>query len=171
MPTYTEVTPEVIDLAQSLIRRYHPTLIDARVRFVFQDVASYKDGWVVFATTSKVPPAYKVHLDFDFLIKIAFDQWAQMTADQREALIDHELCHCRCSLDDGALSIRNHDIEEFAVIIERHGLWHSGLLRVGPALHKATQLSFAFEEAKEMAKELQKQGAVVTVNPETIPVF
>lgn len=86
--------------------------------------------------------------DYDlFVIEIAQDEWAELGDDQRLALLDHELAHCHvvieCDEDTGqeigrTLEIREHDIEEFTAIVERHGLWHPGLqdfahaIRSGP---------------------------------------
>jgi len=165
MPAYTEVTNEVLDLAQSLIRQYHPDLLDARLGFVFQDKAGLSGGFLIYAQTSKVSPAFQAAgLELDFLVKIAFDIWCGFTSDQRAALIDHQLCHCKYEAD--ATSLLGHDIEEFKVIIDRYGLWNHNLLLAGNSLHKASQLSFAFEEARE----LKKMGTVVAVDPAKVPV-
>ena len=47
-----------------------------------------------------------------------------LTEKQRLALIDHELCHIVRDVDsDSGFSMRSHDIEEFAAVVERHGAW------------------------------------------------
>src|SRR6185437_12167437 len=60
-----------------------------------------------------------------FVIEIAADYWADLTKDQRTALVDHELCHCGWKEgDDGlVLQMRPHDLEEFHSVVDRRGLW------------------------------------------------
>ena len=161
---YHEVSNAVIDIAQDLIQKYHPALKEARIGFVFQDKAGTSGGKLVYAKTSKVPPAYQVHLELDFLIKISFDLWCDLISDQHTALIDHELCHC--VYEQGLTSWCAHDIEEFTDILDRYGLWNHNLLSAGKVLNKASQLSFVLEDAQA----LQRMGAVIAVDPAQVPV-
>lgn len=73
-----------------------------------------------------------------FVIEIAQDEWrSHLDEAQRLALLDHELAHCHVAIEydednpemeiGRTLEIREHDIEEFRAIVERHGLWHHGL--------------------------------------------
>lgn len=70
-----------------------------------------------------------------------------MNKKQRAALVDHELCHFTRTKteepdpkdprnwitvygpadDPDSWGIREHDVEEFSEIIERHGLWDTGI--------------------------------------------
>lgn len=70
--------------------------------------------------------------------------WDGLTTSQREALIDHELCHAAIVLDDdgqpkkddrGRLvcRIKKHDMEEFRAVVERHGLWTADLEQIAQA--------------------------------------
>lgn len=60
-------------------------------------------------------------------MEIAADMWDNVLSDeQRVALVDHELYHFRVDRnddDDVVLSIRPHELEEFAAVLARHGLW------------------------------------------------
>jgi hypothetical protein len=38
--------------------------------------------------------------------------------------VDHELTHCDVD-EEGKLSLRPHDLEEFNVIVRRYGLWRA----------------------------------------------
>jgi Putative phage metallopeptidase len=62
-----------------------------------------------------------------FLIELPLDVWNALPADSREALLDHELCHCLVDEDPqtGALKpkLAGHDLEEFVAVVRRHGLW------------------------------------------------
>jgi hypothetical protein len=66
-----------------------------------------------------------------FVMEIAEDTWTHMLDDsQRWALVDHELCHMKVVFDAAGLpelSIRGHDVEEFAAVIQRNGLWSDAM--------------------------------------------
>lgn len=61
----------------------------------------------------------------DFVLVLQRQEWSRLNDKQRKALIDHELCHCvEVRAKDGLRwGLRGHDLEEFTVIVERHGLW------------------------------------------------
>lgn len=59
-----------------------------------------------------------------------------MSHDQRLALIDHEFCHAGQG-DKPEWTIFPHDVEEFVIIIERHGLWKWDLQQLGKAVSAA----------------------------------
>jgi hypothetical protein len=161
MIEWTEVNNSVLDMAQEIIREYHPNLVDAKIGFVFRSEASASKGRTVFATAMKADKKIQPFLieQLDFLIWIARDQWEAMGTRQREALLDHELCHCQYNGID--YSIRGHDFEEFGEIIKRRGLWNSALMAVGPAFHKATQMEFDMDTHAT----LEYRGKVVALPP------
>lgn len=134
---WTKAKDEVLELAQELIEEHHPDLSDAAIGIVFRDTAPVSNGKVTLGQASKVPPKMLPYLDLDFLIWLAADFWEDATSVQRRALLDHELCHC--SSFEGENTIRPHDIEEFAEIVERYGYWNSGLVVARPAFEAAMQ--------------------------------
>jgi hypothetical protein len=63
-----------------------------------------------------------------FLIEISLPTWNDLEdrPKHREALVAHELGHCVVDYDnngDRKLSLKKHDIEEFAGIVMNYGLW------------------------------------------------
>lgn len=126
-------------IAETLIPQHHPHLVGARIEYVFRDKHQKRNGKIVAGTARKVsglnaflaakPPSFG-GLDF-FVIVFALDVWMAISDAQRVALVDHELCHCWRETNDETgewdLSIRGHDIEEFAEIVYRHGLWSEDL--------------------------------------------
>lgn len=80
-----------------------------------------------------------------------------MPEEQRAALVDHELCHFTreeweepdpkvqskwvtvygAATDPDSWGIREHDVEEFSEIIERHGLWDIGIETFAEAVREA----------------------------------
>lgn len=169
---YSEVTQEVIGLADVLIKNFHPYLKDCNIGFVFRSEASTSGGKTTLATTSKVTAKFKPYLteELDILIVIAEDSWSQMSLDQRRALIDHQLCHITFGGTSG-WTTRCHDIEEFEEILDRHGLWKSDLFHAKNSMIAATvgtQLDFLASqpsgklvkvEVKQFAGGIEVEGA------------
>ena len=57
-----------------------------------------------------------------WVITLSLQAWDGATDDERRAILDHELSHCR--RDEKCTPIlAPHDIEEFAGCIKRNGLW------------------------------------------------
>lgn len=170
MTIWTEVTQEVINTASDLIAAHHPHLRDMRIGFVFRDTAQQGAGPLVVAQTSRVNPKLQVHLDLDFLIWIAEDVWSSAEPRIRQALLDHELCHCGIN-DHGAPVILPHPIEEFPEIIQRHGFWSASLFSAASAFKQAVQLDLglALPPARpgELVRvELKSFGSLLTDGPE-----
>lgn len=139
MPKTTYVdAPEVREIAERYIEKYHRHLIDmdVRIEYVFVSKTPKRNGKEVWGTCRKISNL-NAHLAGQeapfFVITIAEQVWGVLPQKAREALVDHELCHAESQYnqkedDDGEddvikLSIRPHDVEEFAQIIRRHGLW------------------------------------------------
>lgn len=133
--------PEVQQIADELIPKYHQHLIDFSVKleYIFVDKTPKGKGREVWGTCRKVSSlnAFLANeqegSDPFFVIVISEPVWDILPHDKRVALIDHELCHAWAEAnqkedDDGdsdpyKLSVRPHDLEEFTCIVKRHGLW------------------------------------------------
>lgn len=75
----------------------------------------------------------------DFLILIDRNIWEGLDAESKLALIDHELSHAWFATEDDGMTqkfhkdgspvwaIRGHDVEDFAGVVERNGLWNEEL--------------------------------------------
>lgn len=142
--TYTDA-PEVADVAQPLIDTIHTRLTDVPLRFVFRSEAAVTKGHEVWGKARLVTglnahlagPIIAGGLTWDrlFVIEIANDIWLELDDRQRTALVDHELSHCWA--DGEKLTLRGHDVEEFAGVIRRWGLWRESLRGVAEALKSA----------------------------------
>lgn len=132
--------PEVEAIAQQLIPRYHPHLLEGvRIDYCFVSRTPRTSNKEVWGSCRKVTGLH-AHLAGDgsgddspfFAVTISRPVWDALNERQRVALVDHELCHAAVEEPDGGdddapeppkLSIRPHDLEEFAEIVRRHGLW------------------------------------------------
>lgn len=142
--TYS-AAPQVANIASKLIDKDHPHLIGIHVEYVFRSEHAERHGHVVLGKARKVSGlnaflvgryrAEVAELDGSidepfFVIEIAGDLWRVMDAKEREALVDHELSHCRTKLNKDLelqLFVAPHDVEEFSSVLARHGLWRPNL--------------------------------------------
>lgn len=146
MPNSFIYAPEVKRIAEDLIATHHSHLAHIRIEYVFRSEPQKVNGQYAWATASKVtgrnaffatpadevpfelvaddetPPSYEF-----FVLDVHREAWLGLTPRQREALVDHELCHMGIELtDDGPkLILIGHDIEEFNSIVARHGNWNN----------------------------------------------
>lgn len=119
---WREAPQYIISMARGIIRQHYPDLLEARVAFIMRSEASKSNGMVTIGKAKKVSAELQLHIPFDFVIWIASDEWLKLSPGQREALIDHQLCHLQWI--DNVAKIKGHDFDgEFVEIIERHGLW------------------------------------------------
>ncbi len=120
-PTRWIEAPEVKAIADRLIPRYHSHLRSwsEEIRYAFRDEAQVSKGRTVWGKAHKIsglacylatnapgepnafedtpaPPADM------FVMEIAADIWERLNDRQREALVDHELCHFTIDFDDNA---------------------------------------------------------------------
>lgn len=120
-------------VAKRLIPNFHPEIAGANVRYVFRDKAGMKAGRPVRGTVKKVGGIMRYITELDFIVEVALDQWNPLSAQQREALVDHLLERMTGEEDPedaGApykWSVREPDVNEFASILRRHGAWNEDL--------------------------------------------
>ena len=137
--------PEVEQIASRLIGQYHTHLDPADIRFFF--FAKYGKGgtlkpWVecgrVLGYARKYTGEQKATLDApDFGIGILLNWWDGASAEQKEAIVDHELMHCRYKdMDSDNLDVEEdddtppqpyiyqHEFQGFTDELKRHGAWN-----------------------------------------------
>lgn len=154
-----EAAPQdVVELAEELVEKHHPKLRNANIGILFREKATMSKGQRTLGKASKVTGRWKPLLDdnYHFIIWLAADWWRdEATPAQQRALLDHELQHCYM-FEGWEPKMRGHDIEEFACIIERHGLWreNDAERRVAAAM-KQQELPF-----------VQPTGRISALDPE-----
>ncbi len=145
---WTEASPDLIHMAADLVKQHHPDLSEAIIGFVFRSEPSVSGDKLVLGQASKLPSKLTPYLDYHFIIWISLPTWHEFSPEKRQALVDHELCHCTMT-DEGEPKLRSHDVQEFTAIIERYGIWKSDLAPFAWAIQKSPQMQLAiqFEEA------------------------
>lgn len=136
---------EVELVALPLIKEHHTHLLrdDVTIWYLWQDPPTKSKGTVTLGKASKVSgreaqliwlvrhdDPSEDPLDF-FVITIAHGPWQKLTPEARRALVDHELKHCLVEDPEDpdmprVLSLRPHDVNEFADILKRRGFWRPG---------------------------------------------
>jgi predicted metallopeptidase len=145
--TTYRVAPEVEEVARKLIEEHHQDLVGVRVDFLFRSPPAASSGRLVLGKARKISglSAFLAGHDGPFLVmEIAEEPWQDLSERKRAALVDHELCHMGVD-ENGAPAILGHDVEEFVVVVERHGIWTRAL----ETLQLASQLALPFEGGPE----------------------
>jgi hypothetical protein len=127
-----ENAESVETIAERLLPTYHSELATARMKYIFVDKASMKNGKPVLGKVRKITGASEFLLEKDFLVEIALDRWNDLAPVQREALVDHLLERCFGEEDEETAEmkwkLREPDVQEFATILRRHGAWNDDLV-------------------------------------------
>lgn len=120
-----QALPEAQDICRKLVMQWHGHLADAYVLVVGKPGPSPrpKAAWTKRATPMDKFLLAKAGERADYLIVVMLDQWAAWTPKQKEIVLDHELTHCSGRNERGLWALRDHDVEEFTEILERHGAW------------------------------------------------
>jgi predicted metallopeptidase len=167
--------PEVEDVAREIIAENYPHLAGVDMRFVFNEKEPSSCGKALWGRARKITglPAHLAGSDHDFFVlEIVYSVWKQLAPAKRKALVDHELAHFwRDEDEDGEekLSLLPHDLEEFAAIVRRHGLWREDVKLMAEAIESAqTEMAFGVEDGvREVAAGLhgllREHGATMTV--------
>ncbi len=122
------IQPDLI--ADALIPKLHDELHGARIAYLFREKMTGRD--TIILGKAKKAGADLVHLgNVDFVIEFNFEAWLSLVPNAKVALVDHELCHCGKDAESGAWVMVRHDVEEFAAIVKRWGLWTADLVTFG----------------------------------------
>lgn len=159
MARYYEKSERIEQIAKGLIAKHHThTLGVARIACVMKRVdpeqeakppKSGRDGKrPKIAKARLIPAIYQLLTGRDFIIEVDERYWDLLSLEQQEALIDHALSHCE--RDAKGWYLRDHDVEEFRSILERHGFWRNGLEEFVTA---ASQRTLPFEPPRPKRAE------------------
>lgn len=158
MPATYAPAPDVAEIAGPIIACHHPHLCEMqpRIEFLYVTPTPKKNGKRIWGQAKKVsnlaaffasadPTAEEANDPF-FAVIISLNEWLRLSEAQKRALVDHELCHLWCEVDEDDadkinLSILSHDVEEFRQIVERHGLWAPDVKGFAESVQLAMPLS------------------------------
>lgn len=158
---------EVVERAANIAHAYHDSILEVPVIVYFSNEAKKFHGREALGYARKLTPHERhllavrlqegmyvpnagtglvetedgfSRLEDGFAIVLWEEQWRELSTEHKDALLDHELCHCwveAVESEDGSTrlvcKIKGHDIEEFYDVIERHGDWMGEVKRLNDA--------------------------------------
>ncbi len=135
MAKFKKARPEIEEMARKIIAQHHSDLVEAKIEFIEKDGEWNSKGKIKLGSAQKVSDKMKALINAVFIITINGPVWNQLQKEEKEALLDHELCHCvkvgEDKFGNPKWDINSHDVEEFSAIIRRHGLWKPDLVQFG----------------------------------------
>lgn len=143
-------------LLDKLVATYHKELSEARIALAWcTSWTPDPDGRVKLGMCRKASALDRELSQWDFVILLRKTFWQDLRVSelQRTALLAHELKHAAPKFDakgEPAIDergrrlwrIRKHDIEEFAEIVERYGMWTGDIERFASALRRGSADAF-----------------------------
>jgi hypothetical protein len=123
---------DVYDTMRMLISQHHPDLVLCvdEIAIVFREKAGKSGGQAILGTSRKVTPLVNALADktYRFVLELAAAEWSNdLTGKQRDALLDHLLCMCRCEEDpksgEAKFTVVKPDFSAFRENLERYGMW------------------------------------------------
>lgn len=136
--TYSEAA-EPRKIGHELIKKHHDHLSGRRVDFLFVErkdkdgnsQAITKRGKNLYGQAKLVTGLNAYLAGFHaaderpfFVILITKHFWTNASDLFKQALVDHELCHCEYDSEKDKYSTVDHDVTEFTQIVKRWGLWN-----------------------------------------------
>lgn len=191
MKVFSRPSTDVIGHIERMQSEHHPDLDQVTVDalFTFDEEHSgpvlKHQGYAAAAVVSITPVKQRALGVADAIIVVDRATWLDLSALQRDALMDHELYHLHWKVDDEGkplsdglgrpkLAMRKHDwkIEGFDEIVQRHGLNALEALAAKHVLTRERQLLFQFgttnlQDAVDRA--VQENLAPLGIKPEPYP--
>lgn len=132
--TFHEANLSTLHRIEELIKQFHPFLFEANISVVLREEDDYRPKCPRFYGKAQLVPAqFSPWMEADFLFTINEDEWNHFNDAQRDALLDHLLCHCNLNPNTEAWALIKPDVVEFSEVIRRHGFWNPDLDKAGQA--------------------------------------
>ena len=146
MSTKWKASPELHLQLQEVIANHHPHLsgIFDDIVIIFKEKCSKRGGVSILGTTSKAPSILSVlgEQAYAFVIELGADEWNNLNLEQRNALLDHQLCFIKGEEDEKTGDMKYYlttpDVYYFSEEVERHGNWRP-LLNVEEEAEESTE--------------------------------
>lgn len=170
-----EIAPDVEEIAVELIGEYHPHIRSHGVRILYlkSDADRAYRGKPVIADTQSLSglaswlSQFAPDADeepYEYAITVYGSIWEGLTAKERQAAIDSELCklvektvHHRDG-EETVINLQDFDVKGFTANIERFGLWRTSL-RIFAAKARQLPLDMAAVAAEEQMARDQAAAA------------
>jgi hypothetical protein len=158
-------------------KKHHADTIDAKVALAWKrGVKANPDGHVILGMCVRAGDLQRELVDYDFCIWLNREVWMseEFTRKEKLALIDHEMCHVAHAMDDEGgyrqdtkgrfvWRLREHDIEEFTCVIERHGCYKRDLENFAQKILEQKNLLVLTRESQPEQKIIR--GETILIPP------
>lgn len=163
---------DAAEIGNKLIEDHHRHLLDEKIAYVFKNADMKSRGQIIATAEEVVSAKNKFLTEQDFLIIISKPVWdTAKDAKTKQAIIDHALTHCQVeTLESGDKRRRivPHDVQEFASIITRWGLWTEGLKKMDKARQAHGQV-ILFPDQQSAQQAAAEQAAEQNAAPVEFP--
>ncbi|MGI4812701.1 MAG: putative metallopeptidase [Janthinobacterium lividum] len=115
-------------------KKYYSTFKQAKIITIMRN-----GKWSNYGTIRVVSDEQKqAGINGDYILTLSAPAWDSFNANQKKALVDHELAHMvKKETKKGIIyRCRHHDIEEFNAIVERYGEWRPNITSFRKSLAK-----------------------------------
>lgn len=165
------------EILRKYVDEHHPHLKDATFAMAWRSaLKADKDGIIMLGKAKKASDLDRDLAAYDLLIILNREHWEIFDRAQREALIDHELCHLRVAKDkEGELRtdergrpvyrMRKHDVEEFTEVIDRHGVYKNDLERFAESIIQSKKTPLFPPEVFDSLEEQPANGEAKDARP------
>lgn len=126
------------EIAKILIKQFHVGIRKCSIAYLWTENMG-QGAKVTLGKAAKASARWQFIAQVDFVLVFNHSAWRILTEEQKIALVDHELMHCDIDGEKDKAMIVPHDIEEFATIVKRWGLWKPDLQSFGDACVIARQ--------------------------------
>lgn len=156
IPPDTEIGRPMYERLYRLLDTHHDELSKASARVAIAWAKNWKadaDGRVTLGKCKRASDLDRELAPYDFVILLNRFFWVdqRVTDVQRDALMDHELCHAAVAYEQNGepkrdergrsvFRMRRHDLEEFADIAARYGCWKGDIESFAQALERADKV-------------------------------
>ena len=125
---YFHAPSEVKEIVKKIRHKYYPKFHKAKIIILMRT-----GKWNKLGTISRVSKKQRqAGIDADYILTLSGLAWDDLSKKQKQALVDHELCHMvRLKKKSGTQwKLRHHEVEEFKDIVKRYGLWQNSLVEM-----------------------------------------
>jgi predicted metallopeptidase len=116
------IAEEVAEIGHFIINKFKKDLNGINIGYVFKQKAGKKgvDGRILGQAKAESELQRTLH-GLDALVIIGFDTWHEMNWDEKLRLVMHELCHIGRTPDGSNITTVDHEVEEFAEVMQHFG--------------------------------------------------
>lgn len=143
--------PNLYAMVTDVLTRWHGHLNSPHVLLFWQaNWSTDKDGHTKLARISLSNDRLKELVEHDIIIDLNKELWNTLGNDKQIAVMDHEFCHVDIlESEDGVpkqdergrtcYRMRRHDLEEFNIVVKRHGCYMQDVQAFAVSVLKAQQ--------------------------------